>query len=149
MTQSAGTNRKAEAGVWLGGVVPYGYIKEGAKGQLQIAVNEAPIPGLDLSEADVVRTIYRMSAADKQPCQRIADYLNRIGVPCGSAQNTKVGDGKRRRRTARLWRPSHIRNMIVNRTYMGEHLFGKRAKNRGRKVIARAVPSIVSEQEWG
>src|ERR1035437_3702272 len=62
----AGTNRKAEAGVWLGGVVAYGYIKEGAKGQLRIAVNEAPIPGLDLSEADVVRTIYRMSAADKQ-----------------------------------------------------------------------------------
>src|ERR1017187_5699436 len=30
----AGTNRKAEAGVWLGGVVAYGYIKEGAKGQL-------------------------------------------------------------------------------------------------------------------
>lgn len=144
----AGTNRKAEAGVWLGGVVPYGYVKEGAKGQLRLAVNEAPIPGLDLSEADVVRTIYRMSAADKQPCQRIADYLNRIGVPCGSAQNTKVEDGKRRRRTARLWRPSHIRNMIVNRTYMGEHLFGKRAKNRGRKVIARAVPSIVAEQEW-
>jgi site-specific DNA recombinase len=144
----AGTNRKAEAGIWLGGVVPYGYIKEGAKGQLRIAVNESPIHGLDLSEADVVRTIYRMSAADKHPCQRIADYLNRIGVPCGSAQNTKVEDGKRRRRTARLWRPSHVRNMIVNRTYMGEHLYGKRTKNRGRKVIARVVPSIVAEQEW-
>jgi site-specific DNA recombinase len=144
----AGTNRKAESGVWLGGVVPYGYIKEGVKGQLRIAVNGAPIPGLDLSEAEVVRTIYRMCAVEQQSCQRIADFLNRVGIPCGSAENSKVEGGKRQRRTASVWRPSHVRNMIVNRTYMGEHLFGKRSKNRGRKVIARAVPAIVSEQDW-
>jgi site-specific DNA recombinase len=144
----AGTNRKAEAGVWLGGVVPYGYVKEGAKGQWRIAVNDRPIPGLNLSEADVVRTIYRMCAAEKQSCQRIADYLNRVGVPCGSAENTRVEGGKRTRRTASVWRPAYVRNMIVSRTYMGEHLFGKRTKNRSQKVIARAVPSIVSEQEW-
>jgi len=31
---------------------------------------------------------------------------------------------------------------------MGEHTFGKRARNRNRKLIVRAVPAIVSEQEW-
>jgi len=31
---------------------------------------------------------------------------------------------------------------------MGEHQFGKRAKNPHRKVIARVVPAIVSQQDW-
>ncbi|HWD00430.1 MAG TPA: recombinase family protein [Candidatus Sulfopaludibacter sp.] len=143
----AGTNRKAEAGVWLGGIVPYGYVKKGERGQLRIAVNNDPIPGLDVSEADVVRTIYRMSADERQSCQRIADHLNRICVPCGSVENAKVKPGRRARRVASVWRPGYIRNMIVNRTYMGEHLFGKRSKS-GRMPIARPVPAIVSEMQW-
>jgi transcriptional regulator with XRE-family HTH domain len=38
--------------------------------------------------------------------------------------------------------------MIVSRTYMGEHVFGKRARNRNRKLIVREVPAIVSAQDW-
>src|SRR5438128_1757632 len=79
----------------------------------------------------------------------MADYLNRTGIPCGSTENTHESEaGKRTRRTAPIWRPSHIRNMIVSRTYMGQHLFGKRSKNRNRKVIVREVPAIVSEHMW-
>src|SRR5450755_2082816 len=62
----AGTARKAEAGIWLGGVVPYGYRKDGMKGQSRLVVSEERIPGLELSEAEVVRTIYRMSAKEKK-----------------------------------------------------------------------------------
>src|SRR5450759_3087677 len=36
----------------------------------------------------------------------------------------------------------------ANRTYMGEHRFGKRTKNPNRKVIVRAVPAIVTEETW-
>jgi site-specific DNA recombinase len=145
----AGTNRLAEAGAWLGGVVPYGYRKEGEKAARRIVVSEDPVPGLKLSESDVVRTIYRMSAIEKKSCQKIADHLNRAGVPCGSADNARQSEaGKRNRRTAPIWRPSHVRNMIVSQTYMGRHLFGKRARNRNRQVIAREVPAIVSEQTW-
>jgi site-specific DNA recombinase len=61
----AGTERKAEAGVWLGGITPYGYHKEGMKGQSQLVINEETIPGFDLSEAEVIRTIYRMCAKQK------------------------------------------------------------------------------------
>jgi site-specific DNA recombinase len=139
----AGTNRLAEAGAWLGGIVPYGYRKEGEKAQARIVASEAPIPGFDLSEAEVVRTIYRMSGVEKKSCQKIADFLNRSRIPCGSAE-----PGKRNRRIAPIWRPSHVRNMIVSRTYMGEHLFGKRATNRNRKIIVRPVPAIVPEQTW-
>jgi site-specific DNA recombinase len=145
----AGTNRLAEAGAWLGGVVPYGYRREGEKAQARIVVTEEAIPGFQMSEAEVVRTIYRMCAVDKKSCQKIADYLNRTGPPCGSAENgCGTEPGKRNRRTARIWRPSHVRNMIVSPTYMGQHSFGKRSKNQNRKVIVREVPAIVSEQMW-
>ncbi len=145
----AGTERKAEAGVWLGGIVPYGYRKEGLKGQSRLVISEEQIPGFEMTEADVVRTIYTMSGTERKSCQRIADHLNHLGFPCcsmntGSSQRA----GKRNRRVAKVWRPSHIRNMIVNRTYMGQHVYGKRTKNRSRKVITRPVPAIVSEEVW-
>ena len=145
----AGTERKAEAGIWLGGVVPYAYRKEGLKGQSRLAVSEELIPGLELSETEVVRIIYRMCAGEKKSCQKIADYLNRAGVPCGpTGAGCGASPGKRGRRVARVWRPSHVRNMIVNRTYMGQHVYGKRTKNRSRKLIVRPVPAIVSEEVW-
>jgi site-specific DNA recombinase len=38
--------------------------------------------------------------------------------------------------------------MIASRTYMGEHHYGRRSKDRVRKPIARAVPAIVSAEQW-
>ena len=112
-------------------------------------ISDEPLPDSELSEAEVVRTIYRMSGTEKKSCQKIADHLNRTGIPCGSAENTQVSEaGKRTRRTAPIWRPSYVRNMIVSRTYMGQHLYGKRSTNRSRKVIVREVPAIVSEEVW-
>jgi site-specific DNA recombinase len=105
----AGTNRLAEEGAWLGGIVPYGYRKQGQKREARIAINTDPIAGFDLSEADVVSTIFRMSAVERKSCQRIADHLNRACIPCGSAANTDSSEGgKRNRRTASIWRPSHV-----------------------------------------
>lgn len=144
----AGTERKAEAGVWLGGIVPYGYRKDGTKGQSRLVISEELIPGFEMTEADVVRLIYKMSATEKKSCQRIADHLSRLGLPCGSSNTDAERAGKRSRRIAKIWRPSHVRNMIVNRTYMGEHVYGKRSKNHSRKAIVRSVPAIVSEKAW-
>ena len=139
-----GTNRLAEAGAWLGGIVPYGYLKQGERGQSRLVVCDEPSAGLKQSEAEVVRTIYRLCAKEKKSCQRIADHLNRTAVPCGSAVNA----GKRNARTATIWRPSHVRNMIVSTTYMGTHHYGKRSVDKNRKPISRSVPAIVSEETW-
>ena len=143
----AGSNRIAESGAWMGGIVPYGYRKRGERGQARLVVSEDSITGFELSEADVVRTIYRMSAVEKQSCQKIADYLGRAGIPCGSLPNPQ-DSGKRNRRTASIWRPSHVRNMIVSQTYKGRHVYGKRSSNANRKLIVREVPAIISEQTW-
>jgi len=145
----AGTNRVAQTGAWLGGVVPYGYRKEGERGQGRLVISEEPILGFELSEAEVVRTIFRMSATEKQSCMKIAEHFTQTGIPCTSAWNAQgSASGKRARRRAAIWRGSHVRNMIANRTYMGEHTFGKRTKNPNRKMIVRAVPAIVSEEIW-
>jgi site-specific DNA recombinase len=139
----AGSNRIAESGAWMGGIVPYGYRKQDKR----LVVSEDPITGFELSEADVVRTMYRMSAVEKQSCQKIADYLGRAGIPCGSVPDPR-DSGKRNRRVAAIWRPSHVRNMIVSQTYKGRHVYGKRSSNANRKLIVREVPAIISEQTW-
>ena len=145
----AGTERKAEAGVWLGGITPYGYRKQGMKGESRLAMSDEPIPGFAFSEAEVIRMIYRMCAKEKKSCQRIADHFNRLGLPCGSADTvSSQGSGKRNRRVAKIWRPAHVGNLIRNRTYMGQHVYGKRSTNRNRKAITRSVPAIVSEKLW-
>ena len=62
----AGTNRRAKNGAWMGGVVPYGYRKVGEKEKAHIIPSEEPIPGLELSEAEIISTVYRMSATEKK-----------------------------------------------------------------------------------
>src|SRR5271168_3241128 len=126
----AGTNRVAEAGAWLGGIVPYGYRKVGEKASARIAISEELIPGMKLSEADVIRCIYRMAADEKKSCFAIADHLNSLGVPCAYVRDGRqLLRGKRKERTSGLWRPGRVRNLIVSRTYMGKHEYGKRTTN--------------------
>jgi site-specific DNA recombinase len=60
----AGTDRVAQTGAWLGGIVPYGYRKEGEKRTARLVVSEDPIPGLGLSEAEVIRTIFRIAGPE-------------------------------------------------------------------------------------
>ena len=124
--------------------MPYGYRKAGIKGQSHLVISDEPIPDLELSEVDVVRTIYRMCGVEKKSCQRIADYLNRAGIPSdSSAGKSAQTAGKRNRRMAPICRPSHL-----SRTYMRQHAYGKRTKSRSRKLIVREVPALVSEQIW-
>jgi site-specific DNA recombinase len=139
-----GANRAARAGKWLGGIVPFGYtLEEGC-----LAISETTIPGLEMSESDVVRMIYRLMVEQKMSTIKIASYLNALGVPPAYAlAGRQVSRGKRKEKTAGVWNPGRIRNMLVNTTYMGVHHYGKRSKKE-REVIAREVPAIVPEDLW-
>jgi len=144
-----GTNRVAAAGAWLGGIVPYGYRKTGEKATARLAVSEEPIPGLDLSEVDVVRMIFGMAAVERRTCYYIAARLNELRVPCAYWRDDRlVLRGKRKQRTAGLWRPGRVRNLIVSTTYKGVHEYGKRTRTKGRQTISRPVPAIVDAKTW-
>lgn len=144
----AGTFRVAEAGAWLGGIVPYGYRKAGEKRDARLVVCEDAVTGVAMSEADVIREIFRMSAAEKKSCCAIGKHLNELHVPCAYVRDDRlVLRGKRRQKTAGLWRPGRILKIIQNKTYMGIHEYGKRSST-GRKVVARPVPAIVPEEVW-
>jgi site-specific DNA recombinase len=144
----AGRNRVAEAGAWLGGIVPFGYRKVGEKRDARLDISEDPIPGRAMSEADVIRDVFRMAAVERKSCRVIADRLNALRVPCAYVRDDRLtARGKRKQRTSGVWRPGRIRGLITNRTYSGIHDFGKRSTS-GRPLISRPVPAIITEEVW-
>ena len=145
----AGTNRVAETGAWMGGIVPYGYRKIGEKRDARLVISEEKIPGNDLSEADVIRLIYRLAAVERRSCFFISERLNELRIPPAYRRDDRlVLRGKRKQRTSGIWRPARVRNLIVNTTYKGLHQFGKRATTKGRPLITRSVPAIVDSNTW-
>src|SRR5205814_2075230 len=70
----AGTDRvAAQAGRWLGGIVPFGYYKRDDK---TLAIDERPFAGTAVSQADVVRDVFRLCAVEAWSTDRIAADLN-------------------------------------------------------------------------
>jgi len=111
-------------------------------------ISEQHIPGLDLSEADVIRLIYERTGNENHSCQRVAEYLNAIGVPPSYTRDGReVLRGKRKAATQGIWRAMRIRNMIVNTTYKGIHRYGVRS-TKPRDAIEREVRGIVSVELW-
>ena len=144
----AGTNRVAEGGGWMGGIVPFGYRKIGDKGDAHLVISEEPIPGVEMSEAAVIREIFRRAAVEKKSCYLIAAKLNQLRVPCAYVRDDRLTvRGKRKERTSGVRRAGRVRNLLISKTYMGVHEWGKCAV-RQREVIQRTVPAIVTEATW-
>ncbi|MCK4415193.1 MAG: recombinase family protein [Candidatus Eisenbacteria sp.] len=144
----AGTERLAREGAWLGGIVAYGYRVEGRREHARLVISDDPLPGLPLSEADVIRKIFNLSAKEGWSCIQIAKHLTKLGIPPSYTLNgRKVKRAKRKQATAGVWWPGRIRNIITNTTYRGTHYYGRRTKKQ-RDVIERQVPPVVTEQIW-
>ncbi len=143
-----GTNRLARGGAWLGGIVPYGYLVVGQGVESRLIVSEKLLPGLRVSEAEVVRIIYRMAAEEQQSCQVIAEYLNSQGIPSTHISDTnEPARGKRQKTTSLQWSTGQVRNMIISPTYKGTHSYGRRS-NKQREIFEREVPPIVGIDTW-
>jgi len=148
------TIQLAKDGIWLGGIVPFGYRIDGRDREARLRVSDELIPGIEKSEADIVRMIYMMSAEEGLSCIQISDRLNVLGIPTSYIRDGReVAKNKRKQKTRGVWRPGRVRNMIVETTYKGLHQWGKRgSKNRPndkpREIIERAVPNVVDESTW-
>ncbi|PQV62590.1 Site-specific DNA recombinase [Abditibacterium utsteinense] len=125
------TLRLAREGAWLGGIVPFGYRVEGKERAARLVVADAVNPATNLSEADVVRLIYKLAGEEGKSSIQIAERLNVLGVPTSYARDGReVVRNKRKERTQEVWRPGRIRNMLVEPTYKGVHVWGKRSKTK-------------------
>lgn len=104
MRTEEGRRASALAGNYTGTVAPYGFVSvpnPGGKGRkLQ------PVP----EEAEVVRQIFRWFVYDRWNPQRIAEELNRLGVPKGKA-NRGIKQTK--------WREYTVRIMLGSEEYRG------------------------------
>lgn len=96
----------------------------------------------------MIRLIYHLTVDQHYSTVRIAEYLNALGVPPSYTKDGRqLKKGKRKTNTAGIWRPSRIRNIIVNTTYKGIHHYGRRTDKK-REIIPREVPAIVDEATW-
>jgi site-specific DNA recombinase len=139
-----GMNRAAREGRYTGGIVALGYKVVGQKGKARLIPSDHVI-WADWTEADLVRHIYYWLALEGWSCRRIADELNRLGVPTAYQ---KDGRGIRGKKTQGKWRPGRIRNLVVNPIYKGELQYGRRTKNEDREVIRAEVEPLVSKEIW-
>ena len=137
-----GANRAAAAGKWLGGIVPYGYIVNDDR---FLEVNETEIPGTGMSEADVIRLIFRLIAKEKMSSIAVANRLNSLGIP--PSYVLRGIKGKRHKHTRGIWFTGRVLCIAKNTTYYGVHRYGKRSPH-GRELIEREVPAIISKEIW-
>jgi len=145
-----GTARAAKEGRYTGGIVPLGYKVEGEKEKAHLVPSDVTI-WADWTEAYLVRRIYCWLAVDGWSCRRIADELNRLGVPTAYVRDGRLvreRGGVRKFRTQGKWRPGRIRNLVVNPVYKGELQYGRRSNNEGREVISAGIEPLVSKEIW-
>jgi site-specific DNA recombinase len=166
-TKTASRNWAANPeGMWMGGVAPYGYRQVGEDKQARLALSDKPMSSSGQSEVDVVRLIFQ-KAAEGETCYAIAKHLNNdLRIPpayADSGRDQRRGGRNREKKsrvTKGIWWSSHIRGLIMNRTYMGEHVWGKlevKKKDDDKKHYSAAPPErwitrrclpIVSEDLW-
>lgn len=141
-----GMERKAREGKYLGGIVPFGYVKTSDG---YIAINDLPIDGHpDWSEKKMVEYMYKSLADDKKATSwTIANFFNGIGLPT-AYKNGHATTAKRTHNNCMYWRGSAITRIVHSTVNKGLRQYGKRTKNPDKKIIVQKVPAIVDEETW-
>ena len=126
----AGRLQRYKEGRWAGGKPPYGYSYD--KDTKKLVINEP--------EAKIVRRIFaKYNSASSLAA--IANMLNEDKV-------------KPRYKTGKGWRPTAIRQVVINPAYKGVQIVNRHLhisdirKVDMSKAIIISVPAIISEQDW-
>lgn len=97
-----GRIRTVMAGGYVSGNAPYGYTSKRENGQARLVPCEA--------EADVVPMVFAWYIDDRMPLSSIAKRLNDAGIRC---------------RRGAFWTYTTVKNMLRNRAYVGDTVWGK------------------------
>ncbi len=161
VTMSGLYDAAPQAGRYLGGPIPLGYRvehrKEGKKTTAWYVVNRDLIPGLTLSEADVVEQLFKR--ADKgEPTTKLTLWLEAIQVPTVYERSERPAPNSRLEKP--IWRASRVQAILRNPMYKGSHTYGDPRKKRrlrrnskfkdrvARDPVQREMPAIVSVELW-
>lgn len=128
----AAFENKCANGEYAFGQVPFGYAKS-KEVKNAVVVNE--------KEAKIVRYIFELALQGKSSI-RIAKHLYDNKVPTAMQlryPEKKYADGK-----IRSWSASAVRNILNNRFYVGEMIYGKTA----RKAVGSKGHIAVPKEEW-
>lgn len=125
--------QRAKDGYFIGSVPPYGYkIDKTPQGQKLI---------IDENTAPIVRMIFDMTLAGKSSYE-VAKELNCLNISTGmhyfktgEVHNTDIN---------KQWHKSTISKMLMNRTYTGDLVQGKKCQNLGKNEKQR----LTKEDEW-
>jgi site-specific DNA recombinase len=142
----AGTERWAAEGCYVGGMAPLGYMVALGEDKRSRLVPNDTIVWSNLTEADVARRIFNHLAIDRWSCRRIAIEFNRLGISTSSDPRSRRG--RRASNIQPIWRPGHVRNIVVNPVYRGVYQFGRRSNKADRPVIMGPCHRLVSDEIW-
>lgn len=137
----------AQAGRWLGGRPPYGYLiaDRGPHSNPSKAASGARLHQLapDPGTAPVVDRIYAMYLAGAG-YKQIATVLTNEGVPCPSAHDR----ARNSHRPGHAWAMSVVRTILTNPRYLGYHVSGRTKK--ADLLLDPDVPALghVTRQQW-
>lgn len=129
---------KRRKGEFIGAFAPYGYAKKPEDKNAFVIDEEA---------AQVVRDIYRWFVLDGASKTGIAKRLNELDIPNPTAYKQKNGLHFKTPYTGQndgLWNPKTIRDILMNRVYVGDMVQGRQ------KVISYKVHDRrpVPEEDW-
>lgn len=128
-----GRDRVARMGRWTGGRIPFGYqLDEGGC----LAPSERIVPELGMTEADVVRDLFRRMA-EGSTCTAEARRLNAAGV-----RPTCRYSGKEAR-LAEAWGTTRVLYTLKNPCYKGAAVVRSRSG-----PVERPVPALVTPELW-
>ena len=137
----------AQAGRWLGGRPPYGYLiaDAGPHPNPSKAASGARLHQLapDPATAPVVRRIFDMYLAGAG-YKQIAAVLTNEGIPSPSAHDPK----RNSHRPGHCWAMSAVRAILGNPRYLGHHVSGRTKKKD--VLLDPDVPALghVTRQQW-
>jgi site-specific DNA recombinase len=139
-----GRERCAAEGTWMGGIVPFGYRRVGERRATRIAPAEELMPGCGMSEADVVRWVFRHIAIERGSTISATRKLNELGVPTRYA----LGGFSRRKQEkpipSGMWSSATVYGLLTKPIYKGVATY----KRREGEPIEQEVPALVDDALW-